>query len=50
MNKYDAERFEILNNIKTDTGRQRAWLRSCLNENCLERFITALVQNESLVR
>jgi len=48
MNKFDIERYELLNNIKTNTGRQRAWLRSCLNEHCLERFTIAVLANETL--
>ena len=48
MNKYDIERFETLNNIKSNTGRHRAWLRSCLNEHCLERFTIAVLANQSL--
>lgn len=48
MNKFDVERYEMLTNIKTNTGRHRAWLRSCLNEHCLERFTIAVLANESL--
>lgn len=48
MNKFDIERYELLNNIKSNTGRQRAWLRSCLNEHCLERFTIAVLANETL--
>jgi len=48
MNKFDIERYELLNLIKTNTGRQRSWLRSCLNEHCLERFTIAVLANESL--
>jgi hypothetical protein len=50
MNKFDIERYEVLNNIKTDIGRQRSWLRSCLNEHCLERFIRAVLANETLIQ
>ena len=49
MNKFDVNRYECLPNIKTDTGRQRAWLRSCLNEHSLERFLLAIIANETLV-
>ena len=50
MNKFDIERYELLNNIKTDVGRQRAWLRSSLNEHCLERFTIAMLANENLIQ
>lgn len=50
MNKFDIERFELLPNIKTDTGRQRAWLRNCLNEHSLERYTIAILANENLIR
>ena len=49
MNKFDIERYELLNHIKTNTGRQRSWLRSCLNEHCLERFTIAILANETLI-
>lgn len=49
MNRFDIERYERLNNIKTDIGRQRSWLRSCLNEHCLERFTIAALANKTLI-
>lgn len=50
MNRFDIERYELLNHVKTDTGRQRSWLRSCLNEHCLERFTVAALANEHLIK
>lgn len=49
MNRFDIERYEVLNYIKTDIGRQRSWLRSCLNEHCLERFTIAALANTNLI-
>ena len=50
MNKFDVERFEMLANVKTDLGRQRAWIRSCLNEHCLERYVVAILANQAQIR
>ena len=50
MNRFDIERYERLTNIKTDIGRQRSWLRSCLNEHCLEKFTIAALANKSLIQ
>ena len=50
MNKFDTERYEMLTHVKNDTGRQRAWIRSCLNEHCLERYIIAILSNQTRLR
>jgi hypothetical protein len=50
MNKFELERYDILTNINTDIGRHRAWIRSCLNENCLEKYTIAILANEALIR
>ena len=50
MNKFEIERFELLSNIKTDVARQRSWIRNCLNEHSLERYIMAVLSNENLIR
>ncbi len=48
MNRFDIDRYEHLTHIKSDLGRQRSWLRSCLNEHCLERFTIAVLANTNL--
>jgi sorting nexin-29 len=50
MNRFDIERYEKLREVNTDIGRQRAWLRAALNENCLERYILAIIENTSITR
>eukprot|EP00794_Sanderia_malayensis_P009248 gene9248-10225_t len=46
----EVQRLLSLNHINTDSGRCRAWLRSCLNENSLERMLVAVLSNKSLLR
>ncbi len=50
MNKFDIERYEKLTSVKTDVGKQRAWIRSCLNEHCLERYIIPVLSNQTLLK
>ena len=50
MSRFDIERYDQLANIKSNTGRQRAWLRSCLNELCLERYVMSAIANENLLK
>ena len=40
LTRHEYERYLLLVNISTDAGRGRAWLRSALNENSLERLVT----------
>ncbi|XP_067931855.1 sorting nexin-29-like [Watersipora subatra] len=49
LSKHDAERYLLLKHITNDTGRGRAWLRSCLNEKSLERQINSLKSNTKIV-
>ncbi|KRT82845.1 hypothetical protein AMK59_4008 [Oryctes borbonicus] len=37
LTKHEKERYSILKQIWTDTGRGKAWIRSALNEKTLER-------------
>lgn len=50
MNKFEIERFELLSNITNDVGRQRAWLRNCLNEKSLEKYTISILANQSFLR
>lgn len=43
LNKHEYERYLLLKNITNDTGRGRAWLRSALNEQYLERYMHMLI-------
>jgi len=49
LTKHEAERFMSLRNIRTDSGRGRAWLRSSLNEHSLERYMHMLTENPALI-
>ncbi|RNA09545.1 sorting nexin-29 isoform X2, partial [Brachionus plicatilis] len=50
INKIEIERFELLSNITNDVGRQRAWLRNCLNERCLEKYTISMLGNQSQLK
>ncbi|KAJ8932768.1 hypothetical protein NQ314_014470 [Rhamnusium bicolor] len=39
LTKHEQERYSVLKQIWTDTGRGKAWIRSALNERSLERYI-----------
>jgi len=45
LNPQEQQRFLLLNNISTDQGRARAWIRSSLNEQSLERFLQTLLKD-----
>ncbi|XP_052779729.1 sorting nexin-29-like [Mya arenaria] len=49
LTKHEAERFMALKNIKTDSGRGRAWLRASLNEHSLERYMHMLIENPAII-
>ncbi|CAD5123740.1 DgyrCDS12058 [Dimorphilus gyrociliatus] len=46
LNKHEHQRFTLLRNISTDYGRVKAWIRACLNEHSLEKYILLLLENE----
>ncbi|XP_035211143.1 sorting nexin-29-like [Stegodyphus dumicola] len=50
LNKHEYERYMLLKNIHTDIGRGRAWLRSALNENSLERYMHMMLADISQIR
>ena len=43
LNKHEYERFTGLKNVTSDSGRGRAWLRSALNEQSLEKYVYILL-------
>ncbi|KAJ8942205.1 hypothetical protein NQ318_021092 [Aromia moschata] len=49
LTKHEQERYVILKQIWTDTGRGRAWIRSALNERSLERYFHTLLSNTNLL-
>ncbi|KAK7113455.1 sorting nexin-29-like [Littorina saxatilis] len=50
LTKHEVQRFNTLKLITTDMGRGRAWLRACLNEHSLERYMHMLIEKEDIVR
>ncbi|KAL8575773.1 hypothetical protein ACOMHN_004960 [Nucella lapillus] len=50
LTKHEVQRFNSLKQINTDMGRGRAWLRACLNEHSLERYMHMLIEKEDLIR
>lgn len=46
LNKHEYERYLMLANVSNDTGRGRAWLRSVLNEQSLERYLHMLLGDQ----
>eukprot|EP00092_Neocalanus_flemingeri_P018720 GFUD01020275.1.p1 GENE.GFUD01020275.1~~GFUD01020275.1.p1 ORF type:complete len:796 (+),score=193.24 GFUD01020275.1:230-2617(+) len=46
LNKHEYERYLMLASVTNDTGRGRAWLRSVLNEQSLERYLHMLLGDE----
>jgi hypothetical protein len=50
LTKHEVQRFNTLKQINTDMGRGRAWLRACLNEHSLERYMHMLIEKEDIVR
>ncbi|XP_032227996.1 sorting nexin-29 [Nematostella vectensis] len=49
LGKMEKERFTKLQNITTDAGRGRAWLRSTLNEHTLEKTFHTLIGDPDLL-
>lgn len=45
----DAHRINTLGNITTDSGRGRAWLRECLNEQSLQQQLTMLADSQAVI-
>lgn len=48
MTRHEYERYLLLVNVNSDSGRGRAWLRSTLNENSLERYVLSCYAAGSL--
>ena len=46
LNKEEYQRYLLLSSLATDRGRGRAWLRSVLNEQSLERHLQMLLGDD----
>ncbi|PVD37931.1 hypothetical protein C0Q70_00533 [Pomacea canaliculata] len=49
LTKHEVQRFNTLKQINTDIGRGRAWLRACLNEHSLERYMHMLIEKDEII-
>ncbi|KAK3091396.1 hypothetical protein FSP39_019582 [Pinctada imbricata] len=49
LTKHEQDRFYTLKQISTDMGRGRSWLRACLNEHSLERYMHMLIERDDLL-
>ena len=45
LNRHELERYMLLKQIKTDSGRARAWLRASLNEHSFERYLHVMIND-----
>jgi len=50
LSNHEIERFSNLQNVKTDVGRGRAWLRCSLNEGSLKRYLQMLLGDTTLLK
>lgn len=49
LSSHERDRYNSLQNVKTNLGKGRSWLRSALNERSLERYLNSLICNEELL-
>lgn len=49
LTRHEQERYYHIQNITTDYGRGRAWLRSAINEHSLDRYLRMLFSDENLI-
>ncbi|XP_016343793.1 sorting nexin-29-like [Sinocyclocheilus anshuiensis] len=47
LNRHELQRFYSLQNITSEQGRGRAWLRCALNEHSLERYLHMLLADHA---
>lgn len=47
LTRHELDRYNKLKYITTDVGKGRAWLRSALNEHCLERVFQMILSDLS---
>lgn len=49
LTRHEQERYYHLQNVTTDYGRGRSWLRSSINEHSLERYLKMLFSDAGIV-
>ena len=49
LTRHEQERYYNIQNVNTDYGRGRAWLRSAVNEHSLDRYLRMLFSDENLL-
>jgi len=49
LTRHEQDRYYHLQNVGTDYGRGRSWLRSSINEHSLDRYLKMLFSDESLL-
>lgn len=49
LTRHEQERYYHIQNVHTDYGRGRAWLRSAINEHSLDRYLRMLFSDENLL-
>lgn len=49
LTRHEQERYYNIQNVSTDYGRGRAWLRSAINEHSLDRYLRMLFSDENLL-
>lgn len=50
LSRHEMERFNSLKNIKTDSGKVKAWFRSALNEHSLEKYLHSVINNGKVLQ
>ena len=50
LNKDELLRFAALKNVKTDYARGRAWIRECLNEHNLDKYLLMILADSSMIK
>ncbi|XP_019874648.2 sorting nexin-29 [Aethina tumida] len=50
LTQHEQERYNVLKQIWTDTGRGKAWIRSALNERSLERYFVILLSDQDKLK
>lgn len=49
LTRHEQERYYHIQNISSDYGRGRAWLRSSINEHSLDRYLRMLFSDENMI-
>ncbi|XP_046847260.1 sorting nexin-29-like [Xenia sp. Carnegie-2017] len=49
LSSSEIKTYNSLHNVMTDVGRAQAWLRSCLNEQSLEKYLHSFIGHKQLL-